>query len=95
MVPMMKIPVPLLVQTSKVPFIHQMLRYEILDLYGDVGTTLVLQGQLFAQDTSGCRTPISGTIDFGDVDPSGGYDNTSADMKYRGLVQTDAQGVLN
>lgn len=64
------------------------------DLYGDVGTTLVLQGQLFAQDTSGCRTPISGTIDFWHADPSGGYDNTSADMKYRGLVQTDAQGVF-
>ena len=64
------------------------------DLYGDVGTTLILQGQLFAQDTSGCRTPISGTIDFWHADPSGGYDNTSADMKYRGLVQTDAQGVF-
>ena len=62
------------------------------DLYGDSGTTLILQGQLFQQDTTNCRVPINGTIDFWHADPSGNYDNTSTDMKYRGLVQTDANG---
>ena len=56
--------VPLLVQTSKVPSSTKCSDTKQFDLYGDVGTTLVLQGQLFAQDTSGCRTAISGTIDF-------------------------------
>ena len=62
------------------------------DLYGDVGTTLILQGQLFAQDASGCRTPISGTIDFCMQIRVETMTIHSSDMKYRGLVQTDAQG---
>jgi protocatechuate 3,4-dioxygenase beta subunit len=65
------------------------------NLYGDSGTSLQMNGQLFAQDSTNCRIPIFGTIEFWHADPNGSYDNTSAEMKYRGLVQTDKKGLFN
>ncbi len=61
-----------------------------LDLHGDEGTPLTLDGQIFTGD---CDTPAAGAVvEFWHADPSGDYDNKSDDMRYRCAVTTDEEG---
>jgi len=61
-----------------------------LDVEGDEGEPLTLSGRCFVGD---CDTPLAGArIEFWHADPGGGYDNGSADGRYRGHVLTDADG---
>ena len=61
----------------------------MLDLYGDKGTPVQLEGALLGTDCA----PIAGaTIDFWHADPDGSYDTETDEMRYYGRVTTDADG---
>lgn len=60
-----------------------------LDTWDDPGLKIALSGVLTDQDC----TPLAGAvIEIWQADDEGGYDNESADMRYRGQQATDAQG---
>ena len=60
-----------------------------LDLYGDEGTKLALSGVVRGIDCA----PLAGVVvELWQCDPSGDYDNTSPEMRYRGQTMTDARG---
>lgn len=61
-----------------------------LDLHGDEGTPLSMEGQVFEGD---CDTPLAGAVvEVWHADPSGSYDNKSDDMRYRCRITTDGEG---
>lgn len=56
---------------------------------GDSGTRLSLAIQVVDLD---CRALAGAEVDLWQADPSGEYDNSSAEMRYRGIGTTDADG---
>ena len=61
-----------------------------LDLWDDDGDRIVLRGTCW---DGACGTPLAGAIlDVWQADPSGDYDNSSDEMRYRGLLVTDENG---
>ena len=63
-----------------------------LDLYGDTGTGVTVSGRVLDADCN----PIAGAVlEVWHADPSGGYDNTSAEMRYRGQMATDSAGAYS
>lgn len=60
-----------------------------LDTWADEGLRIHLTGVI----TSGACEPLEGAvIEIWHADDAGEYDNTSADMRYRGQQATDAEG---
>lgn len=61
-----------------------------LDLYGDDGAALVLNGQVFLEH---CDAPLAGAVvEVWHADPDGVYDNTTDEMRYRARITTDGEG---
>lgn len=59
-------------------------------LWGDEGVSVSLSGRVVSGD---CSTGLEGAIiEFWHADPTGDYDNTSAEMRYRGAIQVTATG---
>ncbi len=60
-----------------------------LDFAGPDGVELSLSGRVLDSDCN----PIAGArVDLWQADPEGEYDNTSDEMRYRGVVTCDADG---
>lgn len=60
-----------------------------LDLYDEKGIGLTVSGQVLDVDCN----PIEGAVlEIWHADPTGGYDNDSAAMRYRGQMATDSAG---
>lgn len=62
---------------------------EELDLYGDVGARLTLDGIVVDTD---CSPVEAAVVEIWHVGPNGNYDNQSVDMRYRGQTATAADG---
>jgi protocatechuate 3,4-dioxygenase beta subunit len=61
-----------------------------LAVEGDEGVRLVLSGRVLrVQD---CAPVVDAVVDLWQAAPDGSYDNTSAELRYRGRVRTDAEG---
>ena len=59
-------------------------------LWGDEGVTVSLSGRVVSGD---CSMGLEGAIiEFWHADPSGNYDNTSLEMRYRGAIQVTSTG---
>src|SRR5262245_57567273 len=62
---------------------------EELDLYGDVGPRLTIDGVVL--DTT-CTPIEAAVVEIWHVGPNGNYDNHSPEMRYRGQTSTDVDG---
>jgi protocatechuate 3,4-dioxygenase beta subunit len=60
-----------------------------LNLYGDEGETLILSGIV---TNARCQAIPNAIVEIWQANPTGDYDNNSAEQRYRGQVATDEQG---
>lgn len=59
-------------------------------LWNEEGVEVTLSGRVVTGD---CSTPLEGAIvEFWHASPTGEYDNTSSEMRYRGAIQVDSDG---
>ena len=62
-----------------------------LNVLNEAGTPVLIHGRVLSSQD--CTTPLRGAIvDVWHADHQGEYDNTSSDFKFRGRINTDAQG---
>ena len=60
-----------------------------LDLYGDEGVSLTISGLVLDTD---CNPIPDAIVEVWQANPSGAYDNTSAEMRYRGQLAANERG---
>ncbi len=59
-------------------------------IWGDDGVAVSISGRVVTGD---CSVGLSnGMVEFWHADPNGDYDNTSSEMKYRGVIMLDESG---
>jgi len=59
-------------------------------IWGDDGVAVSISGRVVTGD---CAVGLSnGMVEFWHADPSGDYDNTSSEMRYRGVIMLDESG---
>lgn len=64
---------------------------DALNVLEEQGTPIVIKGKVFGGPE--CGTPLEQAIvDIWQADDDGEYDNESSDYKYRGRIETDANG---